>query len=404
MRASSVGARSRPAGTPASLEDFVRDGMLARNAVAEACFAREAPALAIACQEMAARFLRGGRLLAFGRGACATDAQHVAVEFVHPVIVGKRALPALDLSAEFASWTSVIGRPDDMAIGFGPPGGDTEVGATLAALRRAGLQTFALPGAEADYALTPPSDDPFVHQEIVEILYHTLWETVHVFFEHRSRGHDVGDAGFLYPYLGRSEQDTSGVLDSVAASIREKAEDDSRLRTRVAREQSGSLATAAEMIAERVRAGGKLLLFGNGGSATDANDLAIDCVAPPKGYRPIPALSLSLEPATISAVANDIGPDAIFLRQLIAHAAPEDVAVAFSTSGSSRNVVAALEEARRRGLATLALVGDDGGEVARRGLADHALVVPTDYIPRIQEVHASVYHVLRDAVDRCLDG
>ena len=156
------------------------------------------------------------------------------------------------------------------------------------------------------------------------------------------------------------------------------------------------------MIAERVQAGGKLLVFGNGGSATDANDLTIDCVAPPKGYRPIPAVSLSIEPATMSAIANDIGPDAIFLRQLIAHAAPDDVAFAFSTSGNSRNVVAALEEARRRGLATIALLGDDGGEIVRRKLADVAVIAPSDYIPRIQEVQASIYHVLRDTVERCL--
>ncbi|GAC1650040.1 MAG: hypothetical protein NVS4B3_08220 [Gemmatimonadaceae bacterium] len=402
MRAAWPGTDPRSAEAVASLEEFVRDGLIARNAVAEACFAREAPALARACQEMAARFLRGGRLLAFGRGACATDAQHVSVEFVHPVIVGKRALPALDLSAAFAAWTSVICRPDDIAVGFGPPAGDAEVSAALAVLGRSGVQTIALPGREGNYSLSPPSPDPFVHQEIVEILYHTLWETVHVFFEHRSRGHDVGEAGFLYPYLGRSEQDTSGVLETVATSIREKANDDAQLRTRVAAEQGSRVASAAMLIAERVAVGGKLLLFGNGGSATDANDLAMDCVAPPKGYRAIPAVSLALEPATISAVANDIGPDAVFLRQLIAHASPPDVAVAFSTSGNSRNIVAALEEARRRGLATLALLGDNGGEIVRRGLTDIAVVVPSDYIPRIQEVQASVYHVLRDAVELCL--
>jgi len=399
--AAALAPASVPCASP-SLEAFVRESLLARNAIAEACFKREAPALALVCQEMSARFLRGGRLLAFGRGACATDAAHVSVEFVHPVIVGKRALPALDLSAGFAPWTSVICRPDDIAIGFAPPGGDDEVSAALATLGRTGVQTLALPGREGDYALTPPSNDPFVLQEIVEILYHTLWETVHVFFEYRSRGHDVGDASFLYPYLGSAEQDTTAVLATVAASIREKAGDDAQLRARVAAGQSDRIVIAAVMIAERVKVGGKLLVFGNGGSATDANDLTIDCVAPPKGYRPIPAVSLSIEPATISAVANDIGPDAIFLRQLIAHAAPGDVAVAFSTSGNSRNVVAALEEARRRGLATIALLGDDGGEIVRRQLADVAVIAPSDYIPRIQEVQASVYHVLRDTVERCL--
>ena len=96
------------------------------------------------------------------------------------------------------------------------------------------------------------------------------------------------------------------------------------------------------------RAGGKLILFGNGGSATDCNDWALDCVMPPAGYRPIPAVSLSLEPANITAIANDVGTEVIFLRQLIAQARPEDIAVGISTSGGSRNIIMALEEARKR--------------------------------------------------------
>ncbi len=103
-----------------------------------------------------------------------------------------------------------------------------------------------------------------------------------------------------------------------------------------------------------------------------------------------------MEPANITALANDIGTDVIFSRQLIAQARPEDVAVGISTSGGSRNIIMALEEARKRNLLTVALLGYDGGEILRRGLADHALVVRSDYIPRIQEVQASVYHVMRE--------
>jgi D-sedoheptulose 7-phosphate isomerase len=146
---------------------------------------------------------------------------------------------------------------------------------------------------------------------------------------------------------------------------------------------------------ERIDRGGKLIIFGNGGSATDANDWAIDCVAPPPGLRPVPAVSLSLEPANITAIANDVGVDVIFVRQLIAHARAGDVAVAISTSGGSRNVIAALEEARKRGLMTVALLGYDGGEIKRRGLANHVIVVESDYIPRMQEVQASIYHTIR---------
>ncbi|MDQ6887831.1 MAG: SIS domain-containing protein [Gemmatimonadota bacterium] len=382
----------------------VADGLLARNAVSEACFGREARRLALVCQEMSARFLRGGRLLAFGRGAYATDAQHVSVEFVHPVIVGKRALPGLDLSIAFAQWAPAICRPDDIALGFGPPTGDPEVSAVLAELRAIGALTLALSGRDADYALDPPSPDPFIHQEMIEILYHTLWETVHVFFEHRELGHDVGDAGFLYPFLGQAKQDTTGVIDDVARSIRTKARDVERLREEVARGQSEHIVRAARAMHDRLARGGKLILFGNGGSATDANDWAIDCVAPPKAYRPIPAVSLSMEPANISAIANDVGTEVIFLRQLIAHAGAADVAVALSTSGGSANIIAALTEARKRGLLTVALLGYDGGEILRRGLADHALVVPSDYIPRIQEVHASIYHVVRDVMENLAHG
>ena len=382
-----------------ALSARVEQRLLQRNELFETFFAREARRLAEACREMSDRFLAGGRLLAFGRGPYATDAQHVSVEFVHPVIVGKRALPALDLSLLFGPWLEALVRPEDMVMGFGPPEGDAEVGVALAAARGRRAMTFALPGREGSYAVEAATDDPFMHQELVEILYHTLWETVHVFFEHRELGHEVGDAGFLYPFLGRGKQDAADLVGEVAASIRMKVADDAALRTRVAEEEADAIGEAVLALHERLAAGGKLILFGNGGSATDANDWAIDCVAPPAGWHPVPAVSLSLEPANISAIANDVGTDVIFLRQLIAQARPGDVAIAISTSGGSRNVIAALEEARKRDLLTVALLGYDGGEIVRRGLADVAVVVRSDYIPRIQEVQASIYHVIRESLE-----
>ena len=164
----------------------------------------------------------------------------------------------------------------------------------------------------------------------------------------------------------------------------------------MADQQAAQIANTVLAIEDRLERGGKLILFGNGGSATDANDWALDCVIPPLGYKPIPAISLSLEPANITALANDVGTEVIFLRQLIAQARPEDVAIGISTSGGSKNIVMALDEARKRKLVTVALLGYDGGEVVRRGLADFPIVVGSDYIPRIQEVQASVYHVIRD--------
>jgi D-sedoheptulose 7-phosphate isomerase len=384
---------------PSELAAGVAQRLLERNRVCEDFFTREALRLAELCRAMSERFLRGGRLLAFGRGPYSTDAQHVSVEFVHPVIVGKRALPALDISLHFGPWLKTILRPEDIVMGFGPPAFDPEVSAALHHARAAGALTIALPGAEGDYYCAPATDDPFIHQEVVEMLYHTLWETVHVFLERREQGLDSGDAGFLYPFLGRQKQDAADLIPEVAASILMKASDDTRLRGQMAAASSDEIWNASAAIAGRLARGGKLILFGNGGSATDANDWALDCVCPPSGLRPVPAISLSMEPANITAVANDVGTDLIFLRQLIAQARPEDVAIGISTSGGSRNIVAALEEARKRKLLTVALLGYDGGEIRRRGLADFALVVPCDYIPRIQEVQASVYHVIRQNLE-----
>jgi D-sedoheptulose 7-phosphate isomerase len=288
-------------------------------------------------------------------------------------------------------------------MGFGPPEGDPEIEESLRSARAKKAMTFALPGSEGSYWIEPVTSDPFMHQEMIEILYHTLWETVHVFFEHREVGEDVGEAAFLYPFLGQKKQSMTGVEDQVAASIRMKVEEDAKLRVQVASDRSEILANAARAIHDRLQQSGKLILFGNGGSATDANDWMLDCIQPPHGYRPVPAVSLSLEPANITALANDVGTEVIFLRQLIAQARPNDIAVAISTSGGSKNIIVALEEARKRKMLTVALLGYDGGEIVRRGLADFPLVVHSDYIPRIQEVQASMYHIIRELLDVTYD-
>jgi D-sedoheptulose 7-phosphate isomerase len=385
--------------TACKLAAQIEERLLMRNQIFEQFFAREARRLAEACREMSERFLRGGRLLAFGRGPYATDAQHVSVEFVHPVIVGKRALPALDLSMAFQAWLDTILHAEDMVMGFGPPEGDAEILVALASAHSRKAMTFALPGHEGSYAFESVTQDSFMHQELIEIFYHTLWETVHVFFEHRELGQDVGQAEFLYPFLGQKKQETNDVVEEVVASIQMKVRDDAALRKLLANEQAEQIGNAALAIHERLLEGGKLILFGNGGSATDANDWALDCVLPPSGYHPVPAISLSMEPANITALANDVGTEVIFLRQLIAQARPQDVAVGISTSGGSRNIVMALEEARKRGLLTIALLGYEGGEIYRRGLADIPIIIRSDYIPRIQEVQASAYHIIRDTVE-----
>ncbi len=381
-----------------AIYDRIVESMRERNRVSRVFFDAEATRLAQACREMAVRFSRGGKLLACGLRHTATDAQHVAVEFVHPVIVGKRALPAWDVSSRSGPSVLALTGPDDIVMAFDPSGEDPQLAQLLTAVHARGAQTFALAGRNADYGISVVHSDPFIHQEIIEILYHVLWETVHVFLEHGATPHDAGPAAFLYPFLATVDQATDGLIDEVTTSIRSKARDDERLRDEIANRQCPAIAGAVTAIRERIERGGKLLMLGNGGSATDATDWALDCVDSPKGYPSVPAISLAANPSVVSALANDVGVDAVFVRQIIAHAQPADVLVAITTSGGSANVIAALVEGRRRGLLTIALAGYDGGEIARQKLADFSVVVPSDYIPRIQEVHASVYHLMSDLI------
>lgn len=383
-----------------SQHTFLKNRILARNEPCTRFFEREALPLAQACREMAQRFSNGGRLFAFGRGPYATDAMHVSVEFIHPVIVGKRALPALDVSLAPQAWIETLVCEKDIVAGFGPPQTDREILEILAFAKQRGAMTIAWPGSEgdADYAVASASGDVHVHQELFELMGHTAYESVHVFLEHLTGPQDTGGFEFLYPFLGAQPNSAEGVIEEAAASILMKARDANALREQVAADQIDSLCAAVEGVRERVQGGGRILAFGNGGSATDATDFVLDCVMPESGWPPVPAVSLALEPAVITATANDVGVDVVFLRQLIAQASRSDVAMAFSTSGGSRNVVAALEEARKRGLFTVALLGYDGGEVVRRDLADVAIVVRCDYIPRIQEAQGTIYHVLREAL------
>jgi D-sedoheptulose 7-phosphate isomerase len=240
-----------------------------------------------------------------------------------------------------------------------------------------------------------------VAQEVVETLYHLLWELVHVFFEHRGllsgQVHDAGASSFLYPFLSEAGPDVDAVVADVAASVRMKAAEVAGLREQTLAEEE--LPAAARALRERLDAGGRLLALGNGGSATDAMDVVADFRVPPLAWPPRPALDLTEDAAILTALANDVGVENVFARQVIAHGRPTDALLAISTSGGSANVLAALAEARRRGLLTIALVGYDGGRIAADGLADHVIVTRSQYIPRIQEAQASAYHVLRALVE-----
>jgi D-sedoheptulose 7-phosphate isomerase len=193
------------------------------------------------------------------------------------------------------------------------------------------------------------------------------------------------------------------LLAEVRASTVQKCADVVALRHRLRDEYAERLIDAAEAMAARFARGGKLLAFGNGGSATDAQDAAADCLAPPiAGWRALPALALSNDGAVVTALANDVGVAHVYARQLAALADPDDIALAISTSGNSGNVEAALAEARRRGLLTIALAGYDGGAIARGDAADFAFVARLEYVPRIQEGHATLWHVLLELVQAIL--
>jgi len=365
-------------------------------------FEREAQRIARLCHRLAERFARGGRLISLGESPQArSDVRHVAVEFVHPVIVGKRALPAIGLSREGGSLerqVELVAGADDIAIGF-----DAGSAAALALARERGCLTIAYEPLGAEWEFEPPSPDPFIRQELAETHYHLLWELCHVFFEHRGllegrearAGHDTGASSFLYPFLAEQETDLDRVLEDVRRSVLMKASDVGALREQMLGDSRQALADAAAAL----RGARTLLALGNGGSATDAMDVVADFRAAPQGWPARPAIDLTEDAAIITAVANDIGPGAIFSRQVIAYGKPGDALLAISTSGNSENVLEALGEARRRGLVTIAMVGYDGGRVAAEGLADHVLVTRSEHIPRIQEAQASAYHVVRELVE-----
>jgi D-sedoheptulose 7-phosphate isomerase len=356
-----------------AVERFVAD----RTEANARFFGAEAERIALLCRELAERFVSGGRLLAVGTSPQTwSDAHHVAVEFVHPVIVGKRALPAL---AARRDDIAAMRRSDDAVVQFEP-------------LR------FGVGGDEIRFE--PPTDDPFVRQELCETLYHVVWELVHVFFEHLGASSaGAGQADFLYPFLGSGSASLDHVVDDVRRSVLMKSDEVSSLREQTLGEGGAALAAAAADLRQALDSGGTLIAFGNGGSATDAEDVVADFRAAPQGWPYRRAIDLAADPAILTALANDIGPEVLFQRQVIAYGREGDVVLALSTSGDSANVIAALGEARRRGIRTVAIVGYDGGRVASDRLADHVIVSRSEHIPRIQEAHASAYHVLRELVE-----
>ncbi len=210
-------------------------------------------------------------------------------------------------------------------------------------------------------------------------------------------------AGFLYPFLQNQE---GGTLDDVLAGVRgstlQKCSDVVELRQNFIDTQAEKLVAAAAAMAAAFANGNKLLAFGNGGSATDAQDIAADFMQPPAGRRPLPALSLTNDIGVVTGVGNDVGFDNVFARQVISLGQAGDIALGISTSGESANVVTALKQAQKMGLLTIGLAGYDGGKMARMEL-DFCLIVSSTYVPRIQEAQATIYHTLWELVHQILE-
>ncbi len=204
----------------------------------------------------------------------------------------------------------------------------------------------------------------------------------------------AGSMESLYPFLYAGTTDVSAVLEQVRQSTVAKAGEVLELR-RAVKDADGArlLACAAEM-ASRFAAGGRLLAFGNGGSATDAQQLTTLFLHPGGIARPLPALSLASDASVLTALANDIGVDVVFARQIAAFGGRHDIAIGMSTSGNSDNLLRAFDEASRRGLLTIGIAGYSGGKMAELDTIDYLFVAPSASVHRIQEAQTTMYNVL----------
>lgn len=233
-------------------------------------------------------------------------------------------------------------------------------------------------------------------------------------------------AGFLYPFIDADERDAGPLLADLATSARAKAAESAALQQATLAASADQVAACGAAMAERFAAGGRLYAFGNGGSSTDCATFATLFASPPAGrqtdaptrspatastasptkgappYRALPALNLAADQAVVTALGNDVGFDLVFSRQIIAHAGALDIAVAFSTSGNSRDLMAALSEARSRGLLTVGFAGYDGGQMAASGDVDYCFVVRSQSIHRIQESQALLGYHLWESAQRSL--
>lgn len=180
-------------------------------------------------------------------------------------------------------------------------------------------------------------------------------------------------------------------------------EDSAQVKVRFARENAEKIVEVVQLIAQAFREGKKVLLFGNGGSATDASHIAAEFVNRFLMERPpLPAIALNTDVAVLTSISNDYDYSQVFSKQLAALGHEGDVAIGISTSGNSANVMKAVEVAKKNGLKTVILTGGTGGKLAN--MADFTFIVPTKQTPRIQETHITLGHAICQMVDEELFG
>lgn len=377
-----------------SVERAVVDATAAR-AEAASSLGSLTPQLVATCRSMARRFDGGAVLRPMGRGLSAIDAAHVAVEFVHPVITGKRSLPARILDPADVRFVREGSIVLGLHLGDGPVDlpvtRAADAGATTILLGRAGTDPTT-----ADHDLMVDASDPLIARELQVTLYHLLWELVHEQLDATPRGGDEApeDLGSLYPFLYSGDADAAGTDDHLVRATEPKLVEVCQLREQVLQDHPSQLGRAAAAIRRCREAGGTVWTFGNGGSSTDAQALAYLLSSIDAGGEAVDAQALTDDSATITALSNDVSFDVVFARTLRSLARPGDVAVGLSTSGGSVNVLRGLEAAHELGLETIGLAGYDGGDMADLDSLDVLFVVRSSSVHRIQEAQTTLLHVL----------
>ena len=316
------------------------------------------PALAL---RLARLFVDGNRLVAVAPKRI-DHARHVAVEFVHPAVAGARSLPAV-------------------ALEVNEVGGNVAPGDALLVIEAPDLDTFVLPDAALTIRLPSDLSEP----DIVR-WYHVLWELVQVSLNHPGltgeRATAAGDStGFLYPFLDAAEIDSDALLESMAHSVEAKRAESHELAER-------SIAANSDVIdalVSSVAASRRVVTIGNGGSACDAAQSVRSLTS-----SGIAAQSLAADPAILTALANDLGAEHIFSRQLEACLTAADVLLIFSTSGSSANLLRAIDVAGALGAQVITCSGYGGGPIATNRNVTHALRIDSTSVHRIQETQGAM--------------